>query len=746
MPTRFVVRPVARFVPPLLLLAGIAAAPLTSAADQDFTSLVNVFVGTDANGHTFPGASVPFGMVAPSPDNADSGWDYTSGYRYRAPRILGFSNTHISGAGINELGDVLLQPTAGTPWSSATRDFASAYPKDTETGAPGYYAVTLSEHSVRIELTATARVAVQRYTFARPGRVQVFVDYQHLLRFRDGPHVTAATAELHAATGEIEARVATDNWVKRETSSVVRFSQPFATAELVPPTAGEKVPRYLLTFDLGNGATLEARVALSTVDVAGARASLDTARALAFGQIRAQASADWNTLLGRIEIDAPLAQRRIFYTALYHALLHPADIADPDGRVCGPAGRVIAARGGHYYSTLSLWDVSRAQFPLLALVAPDRVDGIVQTLLQHQSEIGYLPLFTVSGRENWCMIGNPALPIIAHAAAAGFTGFDLPEALTAMVRTSTEPRPDAPEWAQRDWTDYEKFGYLPFDRPGNGESVSRALEYGWGDDAVARVAHRAGADELARRFAQRAQGYRRLFDPDTRTWRGRDSAGRWRTPFDPLTATSPLNNPGDYTEANAWQYSLTPALHDPAGWIATLGGPAAAGEWLDRFFTLEGKANAYLGQEGLIGQYAHGNEPGHHAVFLYAWTDRPWRGRTLAQRICRELYHDQPDGLPGNDDAGQVSAWYVFATLGFYPVVPASGEFALSFPLVRHARLHLASDRILEISSAGDGTAPSAIDIRLDQQPLAATGVPHATLVRGGRLVFTAQPSAKAVP
>jgi len=710
----------------VLWLAGTVAAPAGT-----FTRHVDPFIGTDGTGHTFPGASMPFGMVAPSPDNADHGWDYSSGYQYRAPRILGFSNTHISGAGIPEFGDVLLMPAQGTRWTTSSTDFSAAKDARREVTQPGYYAVVLPAHGVRVELTATPRVALQRYTFGRPGRVQVLVDLQHGLRFGEGPRVIAARAAVDASAGEVSGTVQSRNWVEREASFVVRFDRPIARVQTLPTLAGELAPRYLLEFDLGpKGRTLLARVALSTVDVDGARGNLAEAAARSFDAVRADADRQWDALLGRARIDADARTRRLFYSALYRALLHPSDIADADGRVRGPRGEVIAAPGGHYYSTMSLWDTFRAVHPLFTLLVPERVDGFVNTLLAHHRQQGYLPLWTAWGRETHTMIGNPALPVIADAVAKGFAGIDREEALRAMVETSTRPRPGAPEWAQRSWADYEQFGYLPFDREA-GEAVSKSLEYGVGDDAVARVAAALGRRDEAERFATRSRGWRLLFDAETSTMRGKDSAGRWRTPFDALAPTSPMQNPGDYTEANAWQYTATPALHDPEGFRDLLGGPAGLGRWLDRFFSLEvPNPDKHLGQEALIGQYAHGNEPSHHIAWLYAFSDRPSRGTALVRRIVRDFYATRPDGIIGNDDCGQMSAWLVFAMLGFYPLQPSSAQYVAGVPLVRSATLRLADGHTLTIRRGAQGVA------KLEGRPVVRTALRHTDLAAGGTLLL----------
>lgn len=695
------------------------------ACARSLTDFVDPFIGTDGTGHTFPGASMPFGMVQPSPDNADRGWSYSSGYQYRAPKILGFSNTHISGAGIGELGDVLLQPSQGAAWNAGTVDFASAYDKRSETARPGYYAVALRDRGVRVELTASDRVAFQRYTFDRPGRVQVLVDLQHGILFGDGPRVQRADVVLGA--NGLQGTVFSKNWVERQASFAVRFSAPIAERLLLPPRAGERAPRYVLGFDLGEGRVLEARVALSTVDEAGALRNLATADGRDFARVRRDADRAWNDLLGRIRIDADARTKRIFYSALYRALLHPSQIADADGRVRGPKGEVMRAPGGAYYSTLSLWDTFRAGHPLYTLIVPERVPGFVNTMIAHQQQMGYLPLWTAWGRETHTMIGNPAMPVIADALVKRMPGIDADAALQAMLTTSTQPRPDAPVWAQRDWDTLDRYGYLPFDVQ-TGESVSMTAELGYGDAALAQLAKQLGREEIATRFSRRAAGWTRLFDPTTRTLRGKDSVGRWRTPFDPTVATSPMNNPGDYTEANAYQYTATPALHDAVGFRDALGGANGLETWLDDFFARAApNADKHLGQEAMIGQYAHGNEPSHHIAWLYAFTDAPQKGHARVREIVRRFYRDTPDGIVGNDDAGQMSAWLVFATLGLYPVQPARGEYVLGVPLVAEARVRI-GDAQLHIRREPRDIAT------LDGRALPRTAAPHTALAAGGML------------
>ena len=703
----------------------VALLPLGTAAATPPTHWVDPFIGSAGTGHVSPGATVPFGMVFPGPDNADRGWSYSAGYQQGDRRILGFSNTRQSGAGIPELGDVLLMPAAGQRWSAATRRFAAA--KSEERARPGHYAVRLAAHGVRVELTATPKVALHRYRFDRPGRVQVLVDLQHGLTYVDQPPVLSA--DVSDRPDGLQGTLQRRNWVERQVSFVVRFDHPVLQRVTVAPRPGDRAPLMLLAFDLGTGRTLEARVALSTVDEAGAQRNLETAQGLGFDTARTAADAAWNELLGRVRIDAAARTKCLFYSALYRTLQHPTEIADADGRVRGPRGAVLQAPGGVYYSTLSLWDTFRASHPLFTLLVPERVPGFVNTMLAHHGQMGWLPLWTAWGRETYTMIGNPALPVIADALAKGFDGIDAEAALQAMVETSTRERPDAPPWAQRGWALLDRFGYLPFDQQA-GESVSITAELGYGDAAVAAVAERLGRAEVARRFRERSRGWRHLFDDETRTLRGKDSQGRWRTPFDPVQATSPLKNPGDYTEANAWQTTATPALHDTAGFRDRLGGARALEAWLDRFFTLPvPNPDKHLCQEALIGQYAHGNEPSHHVTWLYAYTDAPAKGQRLREQIVRRFYGTGPSGLVGNDDVGQMSAWLVFAMLGLYPLQPFSGTYVLGSPMVAGATLHTGAGRTLVITGPG-------LQAQLDGRDLPPPTVPHAALAAGGTLRF----------
>jgi len=695
------------------------------------TTYVDPFIGTDGTGHTYPGPSRPFGMIQPGPDNAATGWEYTSGYQYRAARIIGFSHTRASGTGIPELGDVLLMP-------SATRRAALASGKAGEVARPGYYAVTLPDNGVTVELTSSLRSAMHRYTFAGSGRVWVLADLQHGLTFRTDMQPVESIANRFGPDG-FEGEALRRNWTRRTIAWSVRFNRPIADVEILPPRPGDAAPRYMLAFDLPQGErTLLVKAGMATTDAEGARGNRDEVFGWDFDALAAAAQADWDALLARARIEGPESRQRIFTTALYHAFLHPSVVSDADGRFRGPDGTIRTAPAGHLrYSTFSLWDSFRAAHPLYTLLVPERVDDFVASLLDHQQAAGRLPKWPIWGGETGTMIGEPALPVIAEAWAKGFRGFDGSRALAAMVATSTrDARPVYEgDYSLSQWSIYDRFGYYPFDLV-PGEAVSRSLEAGIGDAATARMAAMLGEKAEAKRFAARAKSWRKLIDPETRLARGRDAAGRWREPFDPLTPTSPLNNPGDYTEANAWQYTWTPALHDPEGLVKALGGKKAAGAMLDRFFfeLPVTKGAEYLGQEAMIGQYAHGNEPSHHVAWLYAFTDRPERTAGLVRRIAESFYRDTSDGLVGNEDAGQMSAWYVFAALGFYPLDPVSAHYVAGLPLTPRAVLTVPGRPALTITRAGCEEGP--VRAVLDGKAYPATALPHAALVKGGALVL----------
>lgn len=693
------------------------------------SKFVNVFIGTDGTGHTFPGPSMPFGMVQPGPDNRDFGWNYTSGYQYKDTILSGFSQTRFSGTGINEMGDVLLLPI--NPHKETLKN---GYYKNTESGKPGYYTL-LKKDDVKAELTCSERVAFHQYSF--PGKeARVLVDIQHGLRFvfdetNQKGLVMESDVKIENNT-TISGYCSTQNWVNRKYFFTLVFDQPFINSQPVEKKANEKAPVYLLDFLLNESKVLKVKIALSSVSVEGAKQNMQTEIAgWDFDAVVKTNQNSWDNYLNRIDIEAPQKQKEIFYTSLYHLFLQPSNIADTDGKYRGADDKVAVAPGKEYYSTLSIWDIYRGAFPLLQILAPEKINGIVNSLLLHHKAKGFLPIWTAWALDNYCMIGNHAIPMILSAYQNGFRGFDAKEALKAMVETSTKSHINS------NWELYNQYGYYPFDKLDN-EAVSRTLESGYDDWCVAEMAKKSGAKAIADVFTKRANYYLNIFDTTTAFFRGKDTKGSWRTPFDPLQATSPLNNPGDYTEANAWQYFWTPTQHAAKGVMKLLGGKENFTRKLNTFFTTEAEnPNKFLGQEAMIGQYAHGNEPSHHIIYLYAFTDEPKTGQKYIHKVISEFHNNTPDGMIGNDDCGQMSAWYILSTLGFYPVNPANGEFVLGSPQMKKATLRFSNGKTFVIE-ANQFSHNTIFNERrtLNKKTIKDPFITYQEIMKGGVLTF----------
>jgi predicted alpha-1,2-mannosidase len=696
---------------------------------QQHSSYVNTFIGTDGTGHTFPGPSMPFGMVQPGPDNRNYGWNHTSGYQFQDTFLMGFSQTRFSGTGINEMGDILLLPI--NPKKAQEKN---GFDKASESAKVGYYTL-MKNDGVKVELSCTQRVAFHQYTFPKK-EAQVLVDLQHGLRFIfDTTNAKGLVLESSVKIENehtISGYCSTDNWVKRRYFFTLTFDQPVLRSTELPRTANEKAPKLLLDFLLDASKVLKVKIALSSVDIEGAKQNMETElKHWDFQRVCVQNQTEWNSYLNRVSIKAPHKQKELFYTSLYHLLLQPSNIADVDGRYRNAIDSIQVAPDNVYYSTLSIWDIYRGAFPLLQIIAPEKIDGIVQSMLLHHQAKGFLPIWTAWGQDNFCMIGNHAIPMILSAFQNGLTGFDASAALKAMLETSTRSHINS------NWEMYNQFGYYPFDQLDN-ESVSRTLESGYDDWCVAEMARKLGRTDIVEDFQKRARYYRNLYDSESTFLRGKNSNGVWRTPFDPLMATSPLNNPGDYTEANAWQYFWTPAQYDVPGMIQLLGGEENFTKKLNAFFTTESlNPNKFLGQEAMIGQYAHGNEPSHHILYLYGFTKEPKTGQKYIHQVMQEFHNNTPDGMIGNDDCGQMSAWYVLSTLGFYPVNPADGTFVFGSPQVRKATISLPNKAkfVMKAQHFSDKKYfqenPS-----LNQQKLDRNFIRYAEIMQGGRLTF----------
>jgi predicted alpha-1,2-mannosidase len=691
---------------------------------QNNAKFVNTFIGTDGTGHTFPGPSMPFGMVQPGPDNSIEGWNHTSGYQYKDTLLLGFSQMRFSGTGIGEMGNILL-----LPFNQNKIKYKNSYHKDSEKASVGYYTLTKKD-GIKVELTCSERVTFHKYTYPEK-QAQLLLDFQHGIQFLNDSLVLENDIKIENNT-TISGYCKTKGWVNKKYFFTIHFDTPFSVIQELPKGKKQNAPIFKIGFDLADNKILLTKIALSTVSIEGAQLNLKSEIPhWNFEKVKLNAEKVWNDYLNRIDIEAPQKQKEIFYTSLYHLLLQPSNIADVDGKYRGANDAINNAPNKEYYSTLSIWDIYRGAFPLLQIIAPEKIDGIINTLLLHHKSVGFLPIWTAWGQDNYCMIGNHAIPMILSAYTNGFKGFNKNEALKAMIETSTKSHFNS------DWELYNQYGYYPFDKLDN-EAVSRTLESGYDDWCVAKMAEKLNDKETYSNFTKRANFYKNLFDTNTNLFRGKDTKGNWRTPFDPLTATSPMNNPGDYTEANAWQYFWTPAQYDIEGMQNLLGGKTAFTKKINDFFTIESvNPNKFLGQEAMIGQYAHGNEPSHHITYLYAFSDTPKVGQKYIHKIINEFHNNTPDGMIGNDDCGQMSAWYILSSLGFYPVNPANGEFVLGVPQVKNATIHLKNNKKFTISTSNFSEDNSYSNTQiLNNIELSKPIINYSDIINGGTLNF----------
>jgi predicted alpha-1,2-mannosidase len=711
----------------LAMMVGMAtadAADAPAAVEERAYAAVDPFIGTGGEGHTFPGAVVPFGMVQLSPDTRiqlrKDAYGWAAGYRHSDETIVGFSHTHFSGTGHSDLGDILLMPVSGEVTlergdpAQPGSGYTSRFSHDTEQAEPGYYAVTLADHDVRAELTASARVGVHRYAFPQGEPAHVIVDLRTSMYDYPGK-VLWSRLRVHP-DGTVTGFRETRGWAPgRQLHFALRFSQPLTghalhdTEQDVPykgfPPPGEKDPsqraqiegrQLVARFDFGDvrGKPLLAKLAISPVSEAGAIANLDAeVPQWDFDGVRVAAKQAWAEALGVVDAQGSVAQRRSFYTALYHAFMGPSLFMDVDGRYRGPDNAVHEAKGFTHYSTFSLWDTYRALHPLLTIVQPERRNAdFVNSLLaaQRHSPYGVLPVWSFHGLETWCMIGYHAVPVIADAYLKGIRGFDADAALAAMVASASYGPYDGIR-------QYMELGYVPIDE--EGEAASKTLEYAFDDWTIHRMAAAMGRDDVVYAFATRAANWKHAFDPETGFMRARKRDGTFRTPFDPDASGYGT----DYTEGNAWQYSWY-VPQDVAGLAQAHGGGDQLLARLDQVFDAKVDPKVFEHMEditGLIGWYAHGNEPSHHVAYLYAYAGQPWRTQARLKQIMETQYKPTPEGLAGNDDLGQMSAWYVFTALGFYPVAPGSNEYILGRPFLPNATLRLPNGKRFTVIADG---------------------------------------------
>ena len=743
-----------------LPFAAFLLAAISFAQAPDPLKLVDPMIGTGPEGHTFPGATAPFGMVQLSPDTQirpfKQSYKWAAGYRYDDTTILGFSHTHFSGAGHSDLGDVLLMPISGVqvPLEPGDIDkagpgYRSRFTHAHEHAEPGYYSVVLDDNKVRAELTASDRVGLHRYTFAEGAQEHVLLDLRSSIYNYPGK-VLWSRIRLRSdstVTGMRETR----GWAPaRQLFFAMRFSALISGHALYnkeedpPAYHGFKTPgtspqdtqsiegRGLeAVFDFAPAsAPLIVKVAISPVSEQNAIDNMDAeVPGFDFDAVRASTQKLWRDQLAHIEFQAPPAMQKSLYTALYHALMAPSTSMDVNGEYRGPDNQVHRAEGFHFVSSLSLWDIYRAEQPLMTLLEPEaRTNDFVRSLIasQKESPFGILPVWQFQGQETWCMIGYHAVPIIADAYMKGIRGYDTKAALDAMMASATY----AP---YGHLGSYMKLGYVPVDQ--DDEAASKTVEYSFDDWTIARMAKEMGNTAVAADFAKRSTFWRNNFNTADGFIEPRLESGDYRKPFDPAKAGAGSG----FTEGNAWQYSWYQP-HDEQGLIRLLGGRDKLVARLDAMFDQKVDPALYANVEdisGMIGQYIHGNEPSHHLAYLYMYAGAPLRTQARLKQIVDSQYKPAPDGLVGNDDLGQMSAWLIFTSLGFYPVAPGSNQYVLGRPFVDRAVLHLPNGKDLVIESASMTNEQGFVkDVLLNGKSLDRTYVTHEELMQGGELKF----------
>ena len=696
---------------PLAGIVGLQAA--TQPAKQDYTQYVNPFVGTGGHGHVFLGANVPFGHIQAGPTQKKQGWDWCSGYHYSDSIIIGFGQMHLSGTGIGDLGDIALLPV------TQNNEREVKFSHKAEYATPGYYAVTLA-NGVRVELTATLRTAFHRYTFpADVKQEQVVIDLSQGIGW---DKMTACSMKQEGRNTVVGSRFST-GWAKdQRVYFVAEFSQPITHQT----TEGDTLSVF--SFE-PTGQPLMVKVGISSVSIDNARKNLQQESPdWAFNTIVADAQKAWNKELGKIDIQTDNASdKRIFYTGLYHTMTAPSVFNDVNGEYRGADGKTYH---GDFtpYTTFSLWDTYRAAHPLMTLIHPEKQRDIAQTMLHIAQQQGRLPVWFLEGNETDCMVGNPGIPVLIDIALKGFD-VDKHAVLEAAKKTQL--------FGDRGLDLLKKYGYLPYDLEPTNETVAKGLEYALADGCIARLAKALKAEKDYKYFLKRSQSYRDYyFDKQTKFMRGIDSKGRFREPFDPFKV---IHRADDYTEGTAWQYIwLVP--HDVHGLISAFGGDKPFTNKLDSLFIVQGDMGKDASPDisGLIGQYAHGNEPGHHIIYLYDYAGQPWKTALRVREVLRTMYHDSVDGLSGNEDVGQMSAWYILSSLGFYQVEPAGGRYVFGSPLFNEASMNVGNGKTFRIIAHNNSKENMYIQsVKLNGKPYTRCYIDFKDIIRGGKLEFT---------
>ena len=697
------------------------------------------FVGTSGDGHVTPAAAVPFGMVQAGPDTGIGKWEYTSGYQYGDKTIIGFSQTHLNGTGCPDLGDVSLMPFVdeydGCGWSN--------FRKDSEQAEPGRYRVHLRKGEIDVDVTATERVALYTFVYGTGDVRRVVLNLPFAIEYPGSWSCKWHGSETEVCGGDtVTGWYDREVWSRRKVAFAVRFDHPIKAVRKIVAAEGARPPKCLLDFDLSANEPLKVKVALSRTTPDAALKNMEAeAGGWDFAAYRAAAQKKWAAYLSRVQAEGGAERLRSFHSALYRLALQPNDISD--------------AGGEPFYSTFSCWDTFRAAHPLYTILVPERVPDMVESMLAQGRVTGYLPIWSLWGRENQCMIGTHSIPVIVDACLKGLGSLGSLEGLGGLgslegleywkrafgqVKETLTAVHDGRY--KEDWQLLDRYGYYPFDKV-DGESVSRTLECSYDDWCAGKMAERLGLADDARFFFRRAANWTNVIDRTLGAARGRDSLGRWRTPFDPGAYGHGGGSGNDFTEGNAWQYTWH-VLQDAEGLIAALGGREKFVERLDAFFDAPDDSAATKSQRnvnGFIGRYPHGNEPCHHVAYLYALAGRPDRTAEIVREICDRYYKPTPDGLYGNDDCGQMGAWYVFACLGFYPVNPCGGEYVIGAPQLEKITIRCTPTpntyTFFTVLAKGLSRENKYVkSVTLNGHPLTRPILRHADILAGGELVF----------
>ena len=742
----------------LLLASGIG---LFSCAEQDlpkeYTDSVNVFIGTGGHGHTFPGATLPHGMVQLSPDTRLFGWDACSGYYYDDTSIMGFTHTHLSGTGIGDYGDILFMPVVGEkPLIAGTAEnpdegYRSRFSHEQESARPGYYQVLLQDDSINVELTATLRAGLHRYTYPKASDARLIVDMEPTIHGHQHP-VTQIRVVNDSTIAGMKYTV---GWAKRHyVYFYAVFSSPFdyklySGTEYQSDSTSVTVntAKAVMSFrNLPADGRVLAKVGISSVDEEVARLNVEAEIPnWDFEGVMKQANTTWNEALGKIDIEtSDNDSRTVFYTSLYHAFIQPSLASDVDGRYRTMGHEIKQDASYTNYTVFSLWDTFRAAHPLYTIVTPEQNQAFIRSLLRKYDEGGILPKWELASNETGTMIGYHAVSVIADAMMKKQCDFDVKKALEACIRSSVYDTTGVTPMMDRQILNGKlmpvsikyknELGYIPCDKVGG--SVSQGLEFAYNDWLIAQMMKEHNRKDLYDKYMELSRNYRNYFDPETKLMRGRLSDGSWITPFDPASVQRPSN----YVEGNAWQWAWF-VPQDVEGLMELVGGQKSFEAHLDTLFTtsseLTGDPNAAADVTGMIGQYAHGNEPSHHIPYLYNYAGAPRKTQALVDHILRTLYHNDPNGLSGNEDVGQMSAWYALSAMGFYSFCPGRPVYEIGRPIFDKVTIHLSNGKDFVIQAKNNSVENKYIrSMKLNGEDLAEPRFSHFDLMKGGELIF----------